>query len=100
MSRASRIKTKLESALQSAALKVEDISHLHADHAAVKEMVGGANETHFNVRIVSRDFEGKSLVKRHRMVYDLLSDELNSGLHALSIIAQTPKEAGIDISGE
>lgn len=100
MSRANRIKTKLETALQAAALEVEDVSYQHAGHAAVKEMAGGANETHFNVRIVSTDFEGKSLVKRHRIVYDLLSDELNSGLHALSITAKTSKEAGINNSGE
>jgi BolA protein len=28
------------------------------------------------------------------MVYDLLTDELNSGLHAISIVAKTPKESG------
>ncbi|KAG8388489.1 hypothetical protein BUALT_Bualt02G0131000 [Buddleja alternifolia] len=96
ISRAGRMKTKLETALQAAALEIEDVSHQHAGHAAVREMEGGANETHFNVRIVSDKFEGQTLVKRHRMVYDLLSDELDSGLHALSITAKTPKEAGIN----
>lgn len=93
ISRASRIKTKLETALQAAVLEVEDVSHQHAGHAAVREMEGGAQETHFNVKIVSAKFHGQNLVKRHRMVYDLLSEELQSGLHALSITAKTPKEA-------
>ncbi|KAG6420920.1 hypothetical protein SASPL_117465 [Salvia splendens] len=96
ISRASRIKTKLETALQAAVLEVEDVSHQHAGHAAVRHMEGGAQETHFNVRIVSAKFQDQNLVKRHRMVYDLLSDELQSGLHALSITAKTPKEAGLD----
>ncbi|KAG6423948.1 hypothetical protein SASPL_114356 [Salvia splendens] len=73
ISRASRIKTKLETALQATVLEVEDVSHQHAGHAS-----------------------DQNLVKRHGMVYDLLSDELQSGLHALYITAKTPKEAGID----
>ncbi|KAL8530111.1 hypothetical protein ACS0TY_007265 [Phlomoides rotata] len=95
VSRACRIKTKLETALQAAVLDIEDVSYQHAGHAAVREMDGDAKETHFNVRVVSSKFEGQNLVKRHRMVYELLSDELQSGLHALSITAKTPKEAGI-----
>ncbi|PIN10724.1 Stress-induced protein UVI31+ [Handroanthus impetiginosus] len=100
ISRASRIKTKLETALQAAVLEVEDVSYQHAGHAAMREIEGGANETHFNVRIVSSKFEGQNLVKRHRLVYELLSDELNSGLHALSITAKTPKEADIAIGAD
>lgn len=100
VSRASRIKTKLETALQAAILEVEDVSYQHAGHAAMREKDGGANETHFNLKIVSSKFEGQNLVKRHRMVYELLSDELQSGLHALSITAKTPKEAGISIDDE
>ncbi|KAK2984016.1 hypothetical protein RJ640_003145 [Escallonia rubra] len=82
VSRASRIKAKLQSALEASALEVEDVSYQHAGHAAVK---GDPNETHFNVKVVSNRFDGQSLVKRHRMVYDALADELQSGLHALSI---------------
>uniref|UniRef100_A0A5B7BTT7 Uncharacterized protein n=1 Tax=Davidia involucrata TaxID=16924 RepID=A0A5B7BTT7_DAVIN len=91
LSRANRIKSKLQSALEARVLEVEDVSYQHAGHAAVKD---NANETHFNVKIVSEKFDGQSLVKRHRLVYDLLADELQSGLHALSIVAKTPKEAG------
>lgn len=88
--RKERIRDKLEKSLSPVELQIEDISHLHKGHAA---MIGNSNgETHFNVRIVSKEFEGKSLVKRHRLVYDLLREELNSGLHALSIDAKTPAE--------
>lgn len=93
LSRASRIKSKLQSALEATIVEVEDVSYQHAGHAAVKD--SASNETHFNVKIVSDKFDGQNLVKRHRMVYDLLSDELQSGLHALSIKANTPKEAGL-----
>ncbi|XXG60394.1 hypothetical protein AAC387_Pa04g2316 [Persea americana] len=91
LSRANRIKQKLQPALEASVLEIEDVSYQHAGHAGVQ---GNANETHFNVKVVSSKFEGQSLVKRHRMVYDLLGDELQSGLHALSIVAKTPQEAG------
>ncbi|KAJ1702073.1 hypothetical protein LUZ61_010195 [Rhynchospora tenuis] len=91
LSRANRMRQTLQSALEASVLEIEDVSYQHAGHAGVK---GDANETHFNVKIVSSKFEGQNLVKRHRMVYDLLADELKSGLHALSIVAKTPKEIG------
>ncbi|ERN09393.1 hypothetical protein AMTRI_Chr09g12550 [Amborella trichopoda] len=91
LSRASRMKQKLQTALEASVLEIEDVSYQHAGHAGVK---GDATETHFNVKIVSPKFEGQSLVKRHRLVYDLLTEELQSGLHALSIVAKTPQEVG------
>ncbi|KAL6574590.1 hypothetical protein OROMI_011875 [Orobanche minor] len=78
-----RIKEKLDSELNPIVLEVEDISYQH----------GGGIETHFNVKVVSKEFEGKSVVKRHRVIYCLLQDELqNNGLQALSIVAKTPSE--------
>uniref|UniRef100_A0A7N0VL66 Fe-S metabolism associated domain-containing protein n=1 Tax=Kalanchoe fedtschenkoi TaxID=63787 RepID=A0A7N0VL66_KALFE len=88
-SRGERIKARLTSELTPTELVVEDVSHQHAGHAGVR---GADGETHFNVRVVSYKFEGKSLVKRHRLIYELLQEELQSGLHALSIEAKTPSE--------
>ncbi|KAG8492768.1 hypothetical protein CXB51_010242 [Gossypium anomalum] len=88
-SRGMRIKGKLERELSPIELEVEDVSYQHAGHAGVR---GSDGETHFNLRIVSKEFEGKSLVKRHRLVYRLLDGELQSGLHALSMVAKTPSE--------
>ncbi|XP_060667210.1 sufE-like protein 1, chloroplastic/mitochondrial [Ziziphus jujuba] len=74
-------------------LDLEDVSYQHASHVAVKANPNSASgETHFNLKIVSPKFEGLNLVKRHRLVYDALADELQSGLHALSIVAKTPQE--------
>ncbi|XP_008812735.1 sufE-like protein 1, chloroplastic/mitochondrial [Phoenix dactylifera] len=89
--RRERIRERLERELSPVELEVEDISYQHAGHAGVRGNNDG--ETHFNVRVVSKEFEGKSLVKRHRLVYDLLREELQSGLHALSIVAKTPSES-------
>ncbi len=43
--------------------------------------------------IVSDAFTGKSRVERHRVVNDLLSDELKGGVHALAIKACAPGES-------
>ncbi|EOA16842.1 hypothetical protein CARUB_v10005076mg [Capsella rubella] len=91
-SRGVRIRETLEKELNPVELKVDDVSYQHAGHAAVRGSAGYDGETHFNLRIVSDAFQGKSLVKRHRLIYDLLQEELKSGLHALSIVAKTPAE--------
>jgi stress-induced morphogen len=84
------IEEKLEEALTPTELEVEDVSYQHAGHSGVER---GATETHFNVKVVSESFEGRSLLKRHRLVYDLLKDELQTGgVHALSLITKTPRE--------
>ncbi|KAK4285912.1 hypothetical protein QN277_002540 [Acacia crassicarpa] len=88
-SRGKRIKEKLEKELSPVELQVEDVSYQHAGHAGAR---GSDEETHFNLKVTSKEFEGKSLIKRHRLIYNLLQDELQSGLHALSIEAKTPSE--------
>lgn len=90
--RASRMREKLEKELEPVELVIEDVSYQHAGHAGMKGR-GTDEETHFNVKIVSKGFEGMNLVKRHRLVYGLLREELDSGLHALSIVSKTPSES-------
>ncbi|KAL6319776.1 hypothetical protein AAG906_036834 [Vitis piasezkii] len=92
VSRANRMRQKLQSALEATLLEIEDVSHQHAGHAPMRALPNAPQETHFNLKIVSPKFTGHTLVKRHRMVYDLLADELSSGLHAISIVAKTPQE--------
>lgn len=82
--RVAMIRNRLEAAFAPQSLEIIDESHKHAGHASAK---GGG---HFIVKIVSNAFEGKSLVQRHRMVYDTLDDLLHSEVHALSIQADTP----------
>ncbi|KAK7274280.1 hypothetical protein RIF29_15363 [Crotalaria pallida] len=88
--RGKRIKERLEKELVPVELEIEDVSYQHAGHAGVRG--SGDGETHFNLKVVSEKFEGKSLVKRHRLIYSLLQEELETGLHALSIVAKTPSE--------
>ena len=80
-----RIVSKLTSAPSLAPvvrLEVLNESHMHS--------VPPKSETHFKVVCVSASFQGKSLVERHRMVNHLLKEELESGVHALSLVLRTP----------
>ncbi|MDD9858868.1 MAG: BolA family transcriptional regulator [Nitrospira sp.] len=45
---------------------------------------------HLNVRVVSDVFKGKTLLDRHRLVYQALDEPLKDGrLHALELTAET-----------
>ena len=94
MAVADTIREKLTTAFVPAALDVVDESHRHAGHAGATRADGSQGETHFHVRIVSIAFEGASRVERQRRVYAALADELKGPVHALSLAALTPTEAG------
>jgi len=48
---------------------------------------------HFEARVVSPDFAGKSMVQQHQLVYAPLQDWLKSGeLHALALKTYSPEQ--------
>ena len=51
------------------------------------------SETHFKVVVISSQFEStKSPLQRHRLINAALAEELDGPVHALSIVAKTPKQ--------
>lgn len=88
-SRVTRIRDALQAALSPQVLDVVDDSQRHAGHAGARDGRG-----HFNVDIVSQAFAGQSALARHRTVYDALGTMMATDIHALSIRARTPVEAG------
>lgn len=46
------------------------------------------DDNHLRVVIISRDFQGKSKVQQHQMVYQALKGKMDQELHALSIETQ------------
>eukprot|EP00210_Caulerpa_lentillifera_P008251 g7875.t2 len=84
------IRYKLTQGLKPKELVIINESSQHAGH------MGNPNndpETHFKVEIISEQFTGANSVKRHRMVYALLKDELAGPIHALTLSTKTPAEA-------
>ena len=41
--------------------------------------------THFDLYVLSQEFEGKSKLERHRMIYQALGNQLMNEIHALSM---------------
>jgi BolA protein len=91
MRTADLITKKLTEAFMPVNLQVLDESHQHEGHAGHRP--GG--QTHFRVYIVSEAFKGKSRLERHRMINQLLSAEMEGGIHALAIHAAAPGEGGV-----
>jgi BolA family transcriptional regulator, general stress-responsive regulator len=87
--RIDRIRSLLSSSLQVKEIDVIDDSHLHAGHAGARDGRG-----HYRVRIVAEDFAGLRPIQRHQLVYRSLGDMMQTDIHALSIAALTPAEAG------
>ena len=75
--------TKIETAIRAQL----DIHHIEiiddsAKHTGHKQNSGGV---HYNAFIISNSFSGKSLIQRHRMVYDALGDMMKNDIHAFSM---------------
>ncbi|MBL4889062.1 MAG: BolA family transcriptional regulator [Candidatus Lindowbacteria bacterium] len=52
--------------------------------AMISDMTGTGD--HFDVRVISPAFEGKSMVERHQLVYGLFPDELaDQRIHAMAL---------------
>jgi BolA protein len=68
-------------------VQIIDDSAAHRGHPGAQS--GGG---HFNVTVVSRVFNGKTPLQRHRQVYAALHDLMPQEIHALSIKAVTPDE--------
>lgn len=79
-----RIEQKLAQALSP--------DHLEVINESGNHNVPPGSESHFKVVMVADGFEGLALVKRHQKVYQLLTDELQSGVHALALHLYTRDE--------
>ena len=78
------IEQKLLSAFSPMHLDVINESHQHN--------VAPGSESHFKVIIVSDDFVGERLIKRHRAINSILSLELAEKIHALALHTYTKDE--------
>lgn len=86
---------KLTRGLDPLDIDVVDDSARHRGHAGA---AGGGG--HFGVRLVAAAFEGKSLVARHRLVYEILAEEMAGPVHALALRTLTPAEAAAESGRE
>ena len=69
-----QLKGWIESGFESAQISVEGDGH------------------HFEAVIVAAEFEGKSRIQRHQLVYAALGDKMKAEVHALSMKTFAPSE--------
>jgi stress-induced morphogen len=48
-------------------------------------------EDHYEARIVSQAFEGKTLIEQHQLVYRALGNAMQGPIHALALKTYTPQ---------
>lgn len=87
---ATELERRLQEGLAPRRLVIRDDSADHAGHAGHRP----EGETHFHVEVVSDGFAGRRSLDRQRMVYAAVGDLMRDRIHALSIRALAPDEAG------
>ena len=46
---------------------------------------------HYSCHVISKEFEGKTRVKQHQMVYESLQGRMGNELHAMALQTSVPK---------
>ena len=86
MSIEKEIKQRLQKNLELHHFELKDFTGRHLNH---KLHEGGF---HLEAVIVSKNFDGLSLIDRHKMVYSALNDLIKTKIHAISIKAKASDE--------
>ncbi|KAL3228629.1 hypothetical protein RNJ44_02574 [Nakaseomyces bracarensis] len=72
--------------------QVYNDSYKHKGHQPM-QTASNTTESHMRLEIVTDEFKGMNLPKRHRLIYSLLQQEFDEmGLHALQLTTKTPEE--------
>ncbi len=71
------VEQKLKDEFSPTHLEILNESHMHS--------VPPNSETHFKVTLVCDVFDGIRQVKRHQLIYKVLSEELAGPIHALAL---------------
>jgi len=83
------IEQRLRIALTITHLSLVDDSDHHRGHPNAP----GHAASHVRLSLVSPDFQHKTALERHRLIYTALGDLVGGSIHALRIEAKTPEEA-------
>jgi stress-induced morphogen len=69
------VKAKLVAAFPGAEVEVTDLT---------------GTEDHFRARVVASQFQGKSRLDQHKMVYEALGEWMSGPIHALALVTSAP----------
>ncbi len=82
----------IQSSIEEKLLSAFSPLHLDVVNESNQHNVAPGSESHFKVIIVTSEFEGDRLIKRHRAVNAVLAIELAEHIHALALHTYTEKE--------
>ena len=68
---------------------VSDVSETHKGHSGYVK----GEESHFEIIIISNDFENKNRLQRHKMVNNFLKSEFEGSLHSITFKLMTVSES-------
>ena len=88
MKRKSKIEKVINDNFEPYYFSVLDVSEQHRGHQSFRE----GTESHFEIVIVSKIFDNKNKIDRHRMVNEILKNEYSKDLHSVTIKALTLQE--------
>ena len=80
------IKEKIKKQIDVIKIEIIDESMNHANHS------GNSGGGHYRALIISNDFNNKSLVERHQIVYKTLGQLMTNEIHAFSMKTITEEE--------
>ncbi|MFO7594433.1 MAG: BolA/IbaG family iron-sulfur metabolism protein [Pseudomonadota bacterium] len=74
-------------------MQPEDVKAMIEAGMPGAEVAVSGDGSHFDVTVVSPEFEGKTMVRKQQMVNTILYEKITSGeIHAINIKAYTPDE--------
>jgi BolA protein len=75
------LERKLQNRFKPSRLVIINESNDHKGHQGFKEGI----VTHIKIQIEAEELKGKSLVASHKLIYEAINQEMQSGLHAIAI---------------
>lgn len=81
------VRQRLNDALEAKRIEIRDVTNRHKRHAQAQD-----GRAHFEIVVVSHQFDSLPTLRRHRLVYDALDELIKTDIHSLSIKALTPDQ--------
>ncbi|MEE9343845.1 MAG: BolA family protein [Gammaproteobacteria bacterium] len=73
-------------------MQAEQLKDLIEKAIGSSEVTIQGDGDHFEAVVVTPEFEGKSMVQQHQMVYQVLGDLMQAEIHALALHTYTPEQ--------
>ena len=84
------ITTTLQQKIGATIVEIADRSDLHKHHQG--RMNAPVGSGHYDAIVVAPSFSGKTMMQQHRMVYEALSEQMQTNIHALALKTYTPEQ--------